>query len=372
MNIRRTSAVATALLGVALVAQAGTSGDVQPVAARAAQEPSRIEAAQERLEAALAEQQAKLEERIARAAQLRRELEARLAEKRQAITVELQEKYAERMAQEQERWARELALAEAMRVPGFPQQVYWATEGGAGWVGITIEEVTADRVKELKLPAERGAYIREVASDSPASKSGLKAGDVVTEFNGQRIESAAQLIRMVRETPAGRTVQLTVWRDGRAQQISVELGDSNERIRTQIQDRLRIIEPRNFTFNMPRMELFASPTPLLGIQADDLTGQLGTYFGAPDGEGVLVREVNSGSPAEKAGLKAGDVITKVDGARVRTTSELRSELREKRDKDAVNLSVLRNRAETTVKVEIEKPKPPESRRSRAISRKVST
>ena len=111
-----------------------------------------------------------------------------------------------------------------------------------------------------------------------------------------------------------------------------------------------------------------------------MSGQLGSYFGAPEGEGVLVREVVSGSPAEKGGLKAGDVIIKVDGKRVRSTSELRSQLREKREsKDAetgrvnaktVALSVIRKGAETTVNVEIEQPKPIE-RRARTISRRTA-
>ena len=78
-------------------------------------------------------------------------------------------------------------------------------------------------------------------------------------------------------------------------------------------------------------EIFAPRTPRLGIDAEDLSGELGKYFGAPDGEGVLVREVRSGSPAEKAGLKAGDVIIRVAGERVRTSSDLRANLRAKRE-----------------------------------------
>ena len=97
-------------------------------------------------------------------------------------------------------------------------------------------------------------------------------------------------------------------------------------------------------------------TPTIGIGTQNLSGQLGSYFGAPDGEGVLVEDVQSGSPAEKAGLKAGDVITKLDGNRVRTAGDLQSELRAKREDKSVQLTVVRHGSETTVTVEPNKPK----------------
>src|SRR2546426_792502 len=99
----------------------------------------------------------------------------------------------------------------------------------ASGLGVETAEVNAEKTKELKLPAERGVLLTEIVPDSPAAKAGLKANDVVTEFNGQRVEGAAQFRRLIRETPAGRTVQLTVWRDGRSQTISVTLGESEQR-----------------------------------------------------------------------------------------------------------------------------------------------
>ena len=99
--------------------------------------------------------------------------------------------------------------------------------------------------------------------------------------------------------------------------------------------------------------------PRLGIDAEDLNGQLGTFFGAPDGEGILVREVNPGSPAEKAGVKAGDVITSLNRERIRTVGELREKLSAKRDdKDkTVKLGVLRNKSEVSLTVELPAPAP---------------
>jgi serine protease Do len=239
---------------------------------------------------------------------------------------------------------------------------------GSGWLGVEIREVTPDNVKELKLSAERGVLLSEIVPDSPAAKAGLKANDVVTEVNGQRVEGMAQFRRMIREIPAGRAVQLTVWRDGKSQTVSVTLGKAEERH----QAWARAFPSREFVFRMPDMlevphiewhdgAIFVS-RPRLGIDAEDLHGQLGSYFGAPDGEGVLVRSVNTGSPAEKAGLKAGDVIVKLDGDRIRTVGDLREKLAEKREKKAVSLGVLRNRSEISLNVEVEQPKTPKPRK----------
>ena len=233
---------------------------------------------------------------------------------------------------------------------------------GASWLGVETHEVTGDKAKELKLPAEHGVVVGKVIPDSPAAKAGLKENDVVIEINGQRIEGTAQFRRMIREIPAGRTAQFTVWRDGRSQTISATLGKAEEGRHVHLQ-----AAPGTYAFRMPEVpELRELPNmdwegmlaplghPRLGIDAEDLNGQFGIYFGAPDGEGVLVRDVNSGSPAEKAGLKAGDVIVSVDGDRIRSVGDLREKLAPKdEDKErTVKLGVLRNRNNMTLSVEL--------------------
>jgi S1-C subfamily serine protease len=174
-------------------------------------------------------------------------------------------------------------------------------------------------------------------------------------------------------------VQFTVWRDGKAQSIGVTLGKSEDHGNMWFKT-----APRAFSFQLPNIEmpevapmpdmdmgaygLLAGSRPRLGIDAEDLSGQFGAYFGAPDGEGVLVREVNSGSPAEKAGVKSGDVITSLNGERIRSLGDLREKLAGKRDEKTVKLGVLRNKSEVSVTVEMPPPPP---RTPRAISRRTN-
>jgi serine protease Do len=244
--------------------------------------------------------------------------------------------------------------------------VFLTGDEGASWLGVETQEVTSDKAKGLKLPSERGVVIGRIVPDSPAAKAGLKEDDVVTEVNGQRIEGTAQFRRTIREIPAGRTAQLTVWRDGRSQTLSVTLGKAEGRrgawmgaapgaFRVQeIPDTIEIPE-------LPQMDwggmLTPGMRPRLGIDAEDLSGQLGSYFAAPEGEGILVREVSSGSPAEKAGLKAGDVITKLNDERIRSVGDLREKLSAKRNDKTVKLGILRNRSEMNLTVEL--PPPPD-------------
>lgn len=260
-------------------------------------------------------------------------------------------------------------MPEAVLAPGMPDderefKIFTSFDDDAGsWLGVETREVTAENVKEFKLPGERGVVIGKVLDDSPAMKAGLKDNDVVTEINGQRVEGAAQFRRMIREIPAGRSVQLTVWRNGRAQTITTALG----KMQQGRQGRISKAAPQVFNFRMPEMpEVAPLPgipsfeweggsllpgRPRLGIDAEDIGGQLGSYFGVPEGEGILVREVNSGSAAEKAGLKAGDVITSLNGEKIHGLAELRSKLAGN-DGKTIKLGVLRNKSALTLDVEI--------------------
>ncbi len=245
-------------------------------------------------------------------------------------------------------------------------------DSGHGWLGVGISEVTTEKVKELKLSAERGVVLGKVVPDSPAAKAGLKEKDVITEVNGQRVEGTEQFRRMIREIPAGRTAQLTVWRDGRAQTVAVTIGKSQPpHVST------KIVSPGTFAFHMPEipdmgnlfdMGPWSRNQTRLGIDAEDLQGDFGKYFGAPEGEGVLVRGVFPDTPAAKAGLKAGDVITSLNGERVHSVGELREKLGEKKDEKKLELGLLRDKAPLSLSVEIP---PAAEKRERHISRRTN-
>ena len=264
-----------------------------------------------------------------------------------------------------------LAGMQVLADPEIDQIAIFDGEDGPSWLGVETQEVTAENAKELKLPAERGVVVAEVTKDSPAAKAGLKEKDVITEVNGQRVEGAAQFRRMIHEIPAGRAAQLTVWRDGRAQTLSATLGKAEER-----HDKWMGATPGAFAFRMPEVQIPEMPSmdlgegmgmviagrPRLGIDAEDIGGQLGSFFGAPDGEGILVRSVNGGSAAEKAGMKAGDVITNFNGERVRSLGDLRQKLASQNDAKTAKIGVLRNRSEVTLSVELPERTPKSTRR----------
>jgi S1-C subfamily serine protease len=254
-----------------------------------------------------------------------------------------------------------LAQVQLLRDPEVTRITVLDGEEGPSWLGVETNEVTPQNAKELKLPAERGVIVAGVSEDSPAAKAGLKEKDVITEVNGQQVEGAAQFRRMIHEIPAGRTAQLTVWRDGRTQTVRATLGKAEER-----HDTWMGATPGAFAFRMPDVQIPEMPSidlggemgvlaggrPRLGIDAEDIGGQLGSFFGAPDGEGILVRNVNSGSAAEKAGLKAGDVITSFNGERVRSLGDLRQKLASQSEGKAAKIVVLRNKTEVTLSVEL--------------------
>jgi serine protease Do len=335
--------------------------------------PSPSAHSQEPAEAKLTQAEQRVAEAQARAAERLAAEQERMADRIEARTLQASLRAAFQEAQGQQ------PRIEITQEPDEDNAMVLLDDEGASWLGVESQEVTSEKAKELKLPAERGVLLERIVPDSPAAKAGLKDSDVITEINGQRVEGAAQFRRMIHEIPAGRSVQFTVWRDGRAQTISVTLGKSEEHGNTWFRT-----APRAFSFQLPNIEVpevapmpdmdwggygvLAGVRPRLGIDAEDLSGQFGAYFGAPDGEGVLVREVNSGSPAEKAGVKSGDVITSLNGERVRSLGDLREKLAGKHDEKTVKLGVLRNKSEVSINVELP---PPPSKTPKALSRRTN-
>lgn len=223
---------------------------------------------------------------------------------------------------------------------------------GRSYLGVDIQDVTAERVSALKLKDERGVEITMVDKDAPAGKVGLKEHDVILDFNGTAVESGEQLRRLIREVPPGRTVALGISRDGAPLKISVQLADHSTVI-AQARPRIIMPAPRIREFSRNSMDLpfqIQTYSSVLGVQTESLTRQLGEYFGVSDGEGVLVRSVEKGSAAEKAGLKAGDVIVKADNEKLTGRSDLSHILRNHRSGGKMTLVVMRDKHEQTFTV----------------------
>jgi serine protease Do len=219
---------------------------------------------------------------------------------------------------------------------------------GATYLGVNLCEIPSERARELKLKEAYGVEITRVEDGSPAEKAGLKSGDVVLEYNGQRVEGMEQFGRLVRETPSGREVKLLISRNGATQSITATL--QTRKLKT-----MATVMPN---FDMPEIHMPDMPqifttwrNPMLGVEAESLGPQLAAYFGVKDG--VLVRSVSKDTAAEKAGIKAGDVITKVAESSVTTPNELVSAVHAAMAKKSFPIELMRDRHETSVTVTIE-------------------
>jgi serine protease Do len=233
-----------------------------------------------------------------------------------------------------------------------PKRVQVVHTPGNSFLGVNVAEIDAERAKVLKLKEERGVEITQVEENGPAAKAGLRVGDVVLDYNGQRVEGTEQFIRMVRETPVGRQARIGIMRSGSAETITATIGSKPAGIFALggTGQRIQIDIPEIRIQDIPKITTsWRSST--LGIEAESLESQLAEYFGVS--EGVLVRSVIKGSAAEKAGLKAGDVILKVDGTKVTSPREISAALRTQRSGSSFPLTVMRERKEATLQVTIE-------------------
>jgi serine protease Do len=232
---------------------------------------------------------------------------------------------------------------------------------GSSYLGVAVVEITADRAKELHMKDERGVEVTCVDADSPAAKAGLKAGDVVLEYNGERVEGGEQFIRLVRETPPGRTAKLTIWRTNGNQTLTATIGqrqpnllafslDSPEPLSMPALPEMPVMPAVPTMPDMPRT-LMSWRSPMLGIESEALNPQLAEFFGVK--EGVLVRSVTANSTAQKAGFKAGDIIIKVDGQPVVTPKEVSTILQSARAKKTFPITVVRHQKEMALNVTLD-------------------
>jgi serine protease Do len=230
--------------------------------------------------------------------------------------------------------------------------------GSGSYLGVDTRDITSDRLSALHLKDERGVEVTMVDQDAPAGKAGLKEQDVILTLNGAEVQSVEQLRRMIRETPPGRVVTLGLSRNGQAMTIKVELADRKKNYSRNFGS-----DSKQFKFNMPMMPAMPAmpdmdlPVSIVvvhssarsGLMVENLTPQLGDFFGARNGQGVLVRSVEKGSSADKAGFRAGDVIVKINGEAIHDSGDFSHALRSRKDNTA-SISVIRDKKEQTITI----------------------
>jgi membrane-associated protease RseP (regulator of RpoE activity) len=232
--------------------------------------------------------------------------------------------------------------------------------GGTSYLGVDTRNVTTDRLGALNLKDERGVEVTMVDQDAPAGKAGMKEHDVILSINGAEVESVEALRRMIRETPPGRVITVGVSRNGQPLNLKVQLADRRRSFNYAYKN------DNDFHFEMPAIPAIP-PIPAIpdmdvpmsvvvvhssmrsGLMIENLTPQLGDYFGVKNGHGVLVRSVEKGSRADKAGLRAGDIITKINGEAISDSSDFSHALRSRKgSSNTVTLGILRDRKEQSI------------------------
>jgi serine protease Do len=265
------------------------------------------------------------------------------------------------------------AAAQRITLDTFDQQTpLLLTHPAQGYLGVDVRDVSGDRVATLKLKDQHGAEIVTVDHDAPAGKAGLRVHDVIVQMNGQAVDGEAQFSRMLHETPPGRTISLLISRDGQMQTISIGLGD-RAKIEADAWPQPVPLPATDEDASAPAAASGSAGTdvatagpsgapvsgvkgffgsfrldPLyVGLELEPVGTQLADYFGVHDGTGLLVQRVEDNSPASAAGLKAGDVITHVNGKVMATNSQWVKALRENRGKQ-IQVTIVRSRREETL------------------------
>jgi serine protease Do len=255
-----------------------------------------------------------------------------------------------------------ILMAAAMAAPAVAEPLSGGPAGSdshqTAYLGVHIDEVTPQQVSALKLANPNGAVITDLDRDGPACKAGLKENDVIVGLNGSKVESPEQLGNMIHATQPGKTVTVTVVRSGETKDLKVTLGRWPQ-VTTHGQAFLaggpRFAGPVVAPGVVPDIEIpsFAALSSRHGLMVESLCPQLADFFNVPAGTGVMVRSVEKGSPADAAGLKAGDVIVRLNNETIHDLADWQRVLRVRASQ--VSITVVREKHEQTVVMHLPQP-----------------
>ncbi len=221
-----------------------------------------------------------------------------------------------------------------------------AVQSGS-YLGVGVIEVNENSAKRVGLSEPRGVEVANVAKSSPADQAGLRPGDVVTSFLGQTVLGVEHFVRLVRETPVGREVEMEVVSQDGVRSLTATIGQRKPMFARVPAPRagVRMSEPVDVDIPRPTM-LVRSRS--LGATLEGIDGAFARFFGVA--EGVLVRAVDPGEVAARAGLQTGDVIVAIEGSTVRQTSDVRMEL-SRADGEKARMDVVRGKARRQLEIE---------------------
>lgn len=223
-------------------------------------------------------------------------------------------------------------------------------------LGVRLEEVDKDAVTRLKLKEEKGALVTEVLKDSAALKAGFRKDDVILKFQGESVLTAAQLRRLVRDQPAGRKVEIDVIRAGAPIKLVATL--ENAEWSGNGMNLPDVESPHAFNFKLDEngpMGFARGGRGRLGITYTEINGQLARYFKSPRENAILVNSVVEGSGAEKAGIKAGDLLVKLGGTLIEEASDLQEAVNDLEAGKPWPVTVWRDGKSVDLSVTIEAP-----------------
>ena len=250
------------------------------------------------------------------------------------------------------------ALDAQERAHRLPWMSEMAMLQGGSEIGVSVRDLSSDEIAKAHLARPGGVLVQDVREGSPASRAGLVNGDIVVEFDGERVRGADHFTRLVRETPAGRAVKSAIVRAGSRRELEIT-PQAGEQFTgglpdmQQLERRLRALPELRNRQNLPddldpTPDLQVTPRGQIGIVLAPLTEQLADYFGVKTG--VLVKTVTNGSAAAQAGMKAGDVITAVNGRPVQNVGDVQRTVRSAKPGSALDMRLQRDKKEINVKV----------------------
>ena len=222
-----------------------------------------------------------------------------------------------------------------------------------GWLGIYTQTLDEDLKEAFDLNRDSGVIVKYVIPNSPAEEAGLEQGDIIIKIDNSDLDNSSLLSEKVKALDPGDEVDLVIIRDGKEKDVMVTLGsidDSGDK-----RGSIHRVPGKQHTYTktFDHFKSFMSGTSYIGVTLESLTQQLGEYFGVENGKGVLITEVAEDSPAEKAGLKAGDVIVGIDNKEIESIDEVQKAVRAKETGEKVELTVIRDRKEKEFAVEVE-------------------